>query len=70
MTEAYVRVWACQNGHAWIDQGEPTLDRQGPPCPTCDEHRLELRKAAPLSRKRDPEELEDLVEKAHRMGFL
>lgn len=69
MTETYLRLWRCRNGHIAADQGDPPLEQETRPCLTCDQP-LQVEKAIPLEERRTLEDLEGILSKGRTLGVL
>jgi hypothetical protein len=69
VTEAYLRLWRCRNGHIVADQGDPPLEKETRPCLTCDQL-LQAEKAVPLEERWTLEDLEGILSQAQTLGVL
>jgi len=69
VTDVYLRLWKCDVGHLFADQGDPPLGSDVALCPTCGAD-AEPAKAVPLEERRSLEDLERLLEQARTLGFL
>jgi len=69
MTDVYLRLWRCPNGHIVADQGDPPLEKETRDCLTCD-HALEIENAVPLEERWTLKHLEGILSKGQTLGFL